>query len=108
MKLHHPTPKKPEHFPHRHIKIKYGPEDQLVPARDSSPKVPQETVNYIQAAVCIFLWYRRIVDLTLLLALNVILSQKASPTEETVKEFNHFLYYMATYPTQLSGSTPVT
>eukprot|EP00957_Ditylum_brightwellii_P024354 1837601-Ditylum_brightwellii.AAC.1 len=46
----------------------------------------------------LFLWYRRIVDLTLLPALNAISSQQAAPSEETVKKLDHFLDYMATYP----------
>eukprot|EP00957_Ditylum_brightwellii_P045572 3455636-Ditylum_brightwellii.AAC.1 len=78
--------------------MKYGQEGQLVPAKDSSPKVSPETINHIQSAVGIFLWYRRIVDLTLLPALNIISSKQEAPTEETVKELDHFLDCMATYP----------
>eukprot|EP00957_Ditylum_brightwellii_P209955 15364419-Ditylum_brightwellii.AAC.2 len=97
-KLKHPKPSKPEHSLHRHVKIKYGREGQLVPAADTLPKVPKETMEYIQAAVGIFLWYGRIVDLTLLPALNAISAQQAALTEETVKTLDHFLNYMATYP----------
>eukprot|EP00957_Ditylum_brightwellii_P006850 518739-Ditylum_brightwellii.AAC.1 len=50
-KLCHPKPQKTQHSPHYHIKTKYGPEGQLVPEKDSSPKVPKETIEYIQAAV---------------------------------------------------------
>eukprot|EP00957_Ditylum_brightwellii_P002057 157902-Ditylum_brightwellii.AAC.1 len=94
----HPKPKKPQHSPHRRVKIKYGPEGQLVPKQDSSPKVPKETIEYIQAAMGIFLWYGRIVNLTLLPALNAISLQQATPTKETVKELDHFLDHIATYP----------
>eukprot|EP00957_Ditylum_brightwellii_P113022 8618552-Ditylum_brightwellii.AAC.1 len=54
-KLCHPKPQKPQHSPHRHIKIKYGPEGQLVPKQDSSSLVPTETIGHIQAAVGLFL-----------------------------------------------------
>eukprot|EP00957_Ditylum_brightwellii_P058733 4453601-Ditylum_brightwellii.AAC.1 len=69
-----------------------------MPEKDISPKVPQQTIDHLQAAVGIFLWYGRIVDLTLLPALNAISAQQALPTEETVKAMDHFLNYMATYP----------
>eukprot|EP00957_Ditylum_brightwellii_P047760 3628082-Ditylum_brightwellii.AAC.1 len=36
-KLKHPTPSKPEHSPHHHVKIKYRVEGQLVPEADTSP-----------------------------------------------------------------------
>eukprot|EP00957_Ditylum_brightwellii_P124501 9488420-Ditylum_brightwellii.AAC.1 len=97
-KLCKPCPKKPEYLLHCHIRIKYGLEGQLVPAEDMSPKVPQKTIDYFQEVVGILLWYRRILDLTLLPALNDILSQQAAPMEETVKVLDHFLNYMATYP----------
>eukprot|EP00957_Ditylum_brightwellii_P045026 3415788-Ditylum_brightwellii.AAC.1 len=55
-------------------------------------------MEYIQTAVGIFLWYGQIVDLTLLPALNAILAQQSAPTEQTVKELDHFFNYMWTYP----------
>eukprot|EP00957_Ditylum_brightwellii_P105614 8052572-Ditylum_brightwellii.AAC.1 len=55
-------------------------------------------MEYIQIAVGIFLWYGKIVDLTLLLALNAISTQQSKPTVQTVKELDHFLNYMWTYP----------
>eukprot|EP00957_Ditylum_brightwellii_P046485 3527710-Ditylum_brightwellii.AAC.1 len=100
-KLKHPTPTKQEYLPHRHVKIKYGPEGQMVPEKDISPKVPQQTIDYLQAAVGIFLWYGRIVNLTLLPALNAISAQQSAPTEEMVKAMDQFLNYMATYPDTL-------
>eukprot|EP00957_Ditylum_brightwellii_P211491 15366227-Ditylum_brightwellii.AAC.1 len=97
-KLKHPCPKKPEYSPHHHVKITYGPEGQLVPEKDASPPVLKETIEYIQTAVGMFLWYGQIVDLTLLSALNDILAQQAAPTEQIVKELDHFLNYMWAYP----------
>eukprot|EP00957_Ditylum_brightwellii_P159349 12129451-Ditylum_brightwellii.AAC.1 len=55
-------------------------------------------MEYIQTAVGIFLWYGRIFDLTLLPALNAISAQQSKPTVQTVKELDHFLDYMWTYP----------
>eukprot|EP00957_Ditylum_brightwellii_P181152 13798682-Ditylum_brightwellii.AAC.1 len=48
--------------------------------------------------VGVFVWHGRIVDLTLLPALNAISTQQAAPTKAKVKEVDHFLNYMATYP----------
>eukprot|EP00957_Ditylum_brightwellii_P118259 9019440-Ditylum_brightwellii.AAC.1 len=69
----------------------------MVPEADTPPKIPQQTIDYIQAVVGIFLWYGRIVDLTLLPALNAISAQQSVPTKEEVKSLDHFLNYMATY-----------
>eukprot|EP00957_Ditylum_brightwellii_P072926 5541697-Ditylum_brightwellii.AAC.1 len=70
----------------------------MVPEANTSPKVPQQTIDYIQAAVGIFLWCGHIVNLTLLPALNTISAQQMAPTEETVKALDYLLSYMATYP----------
>eukprot|EP00957_Ditylum_brightwellii_P193011 14695753-Ditylum_brightwellii.AAC.1 len=55
-------------------------------------------MEYIQTSVRIFLWYRQIVDLTLLPALNGISAQQLKPTVQTVKDLDHFWNYMWTYP----------
>eukprot|EP00957_Ditylum_brightwellii_P126364 9633301-Ditylum_brightwellii.AAC.1 len=55
-------------------------------------------MQYIQAVVGIFLWYARAVDLTIPPTLNDIASQQAAPTKATVKETNHLLNYLSTYP----------
>ena len=98
VKLGHKASTKPEHSPHCHVKIKYGKEGQLVPPPDETPLVMPQTVQYIQTIVGIFLWYARAVDLTLLPALNAIASQQSAPTEATLKETDHLLNYLATYP----------
>eukprot|EP00957_Ditylum_brightwellii_P125297 9550342-Ditylum_brightwellii.AAC.1 len=97
-KLKHLCTTKPEYSPHRHVKITYGPEGQLVPEKDTSPPVPTETMECIQTAVGMFLWYGRTVDLTLLPALNAISAQQSKPTVQTVHELDHSLNYMWTYP----------
>eukprot|EP00957_Ditylum_brightwellii_P096430 7344296-Ditylum_brightwellii.AAC.1 len=97
-KLKHPCPRKPEYSLHWHIKITYGPKGQLVSEKDTSPKVPKETIKYIQTALGIFLWYGQIIDLMLLPALNAISAQQVEPTVQMVKELDHFLNFMWTYP----------
>eukprot|EP00957_Ditylum_brightwellii_P055667 4217412-Ditylum_brightwellii.AAC.1 len=55
-------------------------------------------VQYIQTVVSFFLWYAQAVDLTLLPTLNAIASQQSAPMEATLKEMDHLLDYLATYP----------
>ena len=35
-KLQHPTPKKPQHAPHKHLQPIYGQQQQFTPAPDTS------------------------------------------------------------------------
>eukprot|EP00957_Ditylum_brightwellii_P044825 3400858-Ditylum_brightwellii.AAC.2 len=79
VKLGHKAPTKPKHSPHRHVKIKYGTEGQLVPPPDATPLITTQTVQYIQTVVGIFIWYARAVNLTLFSALNAIASQQSAP-----------------------------
>eukprot|EP00957_Ditylum_brightwellii_P059416 4511112-Ditylum_brightwellii.AAC.1 len=74
VKLGHKAPAKPEHSPHRHVKIRYGQEGQLVLPLDELPLITRQTIQYIQSIVGIFLWYARAVDLALLPTLNAIAS----------------------------------
>eukprot|EP00957_Ditylum_brightwellii_P048990 3717062-Ditylum_brightwellii.AAC.1 len=43
VKLGHKAPTKPKHSPHRHVKIKYDTEGQLVPPPDETPLVMPQT-----------------------------------------------------------------
>eukprot|EP00957_Ditylum_brightwellii_P000715 56185-Ditylum_brightwellii.AAC.1 len=70
-----------------------------MPPPDKLPLVTTQTIQYIQSVVGIFLLYVRAVDLTLLPALNAVASQQAALEEATVKETDHLLNYLATYPT---------
>ena len=45
-----------------------------------------------------FLHHVGAVDPTLIMELSRISSQKYKPTEPTIKQLNHFLEYMETYP----------
>eukprot|EP00957_Ditylum_brightwellii_P174282 13268980-Ditylum_brightwellii.AAC.1 len=58
--------------------------------------------QHIQAAVDIFLWYARDIDLTTLPALNEIALQQAVPTETTICSTTSPLIQM-----QKSDSAPV-
>ena len=52
----------------------------------------------LQQVVGVFLYYARAVDPTMLHALNVLATQQAKGTENTIKAMNHFLNYCATHP----------
>ena len=52
----------------------------------------------VQQVVGSFLYYGRVVDMTILAALSDISGQQANPTEKTMQRVNTFLDYMATNP----------
>ena len=53
--------------------------------------------KYIQQVLKTFLYYARVVDTTMLLALGAIASEQASPTRATMKKLDQFLDYAASH-----------
>ena len=54
-----------------------------------------KTKKYIQQVLGTFLYYARAIDPTMLVALSVIASEQASPTQSTMKKVDRFLDYAA-------------
>ena len=65
---------------------------------DTSPLLDKEGTKQIQEISGCLLWYARIVDNTLLKALNTIARKQSAPTELTNKWANQILDYCATNP----------
>ncbi len=62
-----------------------------------APNIPldKEGQKYIQAVMGTLLYYSRAVDPTMLVALNVIVTQQASPTQRTMERVKQLLDYCA-------------
>jgi hypothetical protein len=96
--LQHPTPLKPVHAPHKSRIIVYGRKAQTPTEEDNSPKLDGPNTKRIQRITGKFLFYARAVDHTMLVALNELGRQQASPTEATMKAALQLLDYAASHP----------
>ena len=97
-KYGHLTPKKPQHFPHKHRLIDYGATQQLVQPTDDSPPLNDKGIKRVQGIVgaLIYIWIA--VNNKLLVALSAIRAQQAAATEETKDAIEQLLDYVETYP----------
>ena len=91
-------PKKPQHQPHAHVAPKYGATVQYAKEEDTADPATKEEKKYIQQVLGTFLYYARMVDGTMLVALSAIASEQATPTKNTLKKIAQFLDYAATNP----------
>ena len=98
-KLQHPYPSKPQHAPHQWIAKKYGVHSQETPPEDTSPPLPPEGKTHIQRVTGSFLFYGRVVDNTILSAVNKIVMSQATPTITTIAKTKMLMDYLATHPT---------
>ena len=97
-KYQHPPPKKPQHAPHHWTKPVYGQKVQYAQQENQSKKLDSKGKQKIQSVAGTFLYYGRGVDNTILVALNDIGTQQATPTENTNKEVNWLMDYLHTHP----------
>jgi hypothetical protein len=91
----HERPLKIQNSPHPHVATRYGAKTQYVEPVEESPPLDKEKQRYIQAVVGTLLYYSRAVDPTMLVALNAIATQQASPTEKTMERVRQLLDYAA-------------
>ena len=90
--------RKLNHQPHRHIVPNYGAKIQYASKDDTSPKVDKDVTKFIQQVTGTFLYYARVVDPTMLVALSAIAADQATPTERTLEKALYFLDYVARHP----------
>ena len=79
-KFQHPKPTRKQHAPHPWVQKIYGKHQQLV---DNPPPLPQLSkleTKLIQQKVETFLYYTRVLDDTILMALNSIGIMQSKPT----------------------------
>ena len=84
--------------PHQHAVPVYGAKIQYSKLADPSPKLCDKDEKFIQQVTGTFLYYARAVDATMLLAFGAIVSDQASPTEETMRTTLIFLDYVTIHP----------
>ena len=98
LKWGHTIPSKPQHAPFRHATINYGAKQQFANSPDASPKLDDTGIKRIQAVVGTLLYYGRVVDNKLLVALSELRSTQAAATKLTKADLSQLLDYLSTYP----------
>ena len=89
-------PNKPCQSPHTNKLPTYGAKAQHTDDPDESPELNTIDTRMIQAIIRSSLYYGRVVDNELLVALSTIVMKKHSPTTFTRPEVHHLLDYVAT------------
>ncbi len=84
-----------QNSPHPHVAPTYGAKAQYVEPDEISTPLDKEGKKYIQAVTGTLLYYSRAVDPTMLVALNAIATQQASPTQKTLERVKQLLDYCA-------------
>jgi hypothetical protein len=95
--LRHPPPARPQHSPHRWAAPVYGPQTQLA-STDISPLLDKLGIKRVQQISGLFLYYSRCCDPTIIVALNEISNNQASPTKHTKQACDMLLDYLSTHP----------
>ena len=97
-KFQHPVPLRPQHAPHKWTRPTYGAKTQFAPNPDTTDKLGKTGITRIQQINGTFLYYGRAIDPTILVALNEIATQQASPSIATTKKADMLMDYLSTYP----------
>jgi hypothetical protein len=85
----HERPSTPQHQPYPHAPIQYGAKAQYAELLDTSPLLNKDDKRFIQEVTGTFLFYARVVDPTMLVALGSLAVEQVSPTEETMRTCTH-------------------
>ena len=90
----------PQYSSHAHTPVKFGKKGarQYATAPDDSPSLSSKETKHIQSTTGSFLFYRRVIDNTILPTLNEIASAQSQPTEQTKDKSQHLMDYLNTYP----------
>ena len=79
----HPKPTTPEHSPHRATDRQIGVKVQLTEPIDKTPTLSKQQRIDIQRVIGTLLYYGRVVDPTISVALSSIAAQQSNSTEQT-------------------------
>ena len=97
-RIQDPTPKKPQHAPHKCV-ANYLPAQQQTPiAEPDGETLPPEHIKRVQQILGSLLYYARAVDPTLLVTLSSLEQYQATPNNQTQGAINQVLDYCATHP----------
>jgi hypothetical protein len=94
----HPAPNRPQHSPHAWTPPQYGSGTQQTAEPDKSSPLTPANVTRLQQIIGVLLYYARMVDNTMLVALGTLASAQAKGTEATMDATTHLLNYCATHP----------
>ena len=89
----HEWPCRPQNSPHPHVAPIYGAKAQYVEMDIPSAPLDKEGQKFIHAITGTLLYYSRAVDPTMLVTLNTIATQQASPTQKTMDRIKQLLDY---------------
>jgi hypothetical protein len=82
-KYQHAAPVRPEHTPHTQNPPIYGAKTQYVEDKTASPALSDKDVNKLQQLTGTLLYYARDVDRTLIMPINVLVSEQSKATAVT-------------------------
>jgi hypothetical protein len=94
----HPQPTRPQHSPHAWIPPRYGATAQQSDKEIESPPLGPSNLKRLQQIIGALLYYARMVDNTLLVAIGTIASEQSKGTNATMEAITQLLNYCATHP----------
>ena len=92
----HIKPTKKQYAPYPCTKINYGAKKRYATQSSQAPALDKKGKKFIQQVCGKFLFLGRAVDSTLLCPISAIASQSSKPTEDTLKQTQQLLDYVAT------------
>ena len=98
LKWGHTIPSKPQHAPICHATINYGAKQKFTNSPYTRPKLDNTGIKRIQAVGGALLYYGRVVDNKLLVALSELGFTQAAATKLTKADLSQLLDYLSTYP----------
>ena len=97
-RFQNPTPTRPQRSPHKWLVPMYGAKVQYSPNASTAPALDKRGITCVQIIPGTFLYIARAVDPTILVALNYIGAEQASPTTDTTQKTKMLMDYAATQP----------
>ena len=97
-KTQHTKPIIPTYTPYKWNPPTCGKTIQYTKPPDDSPKLDSKQKRFVQSVIGSLLYCSRAVDPTMLVALNELSAEQASPTTNTLQKIKQLLDYTATYP----------
>jgi hypothetical protein len=98
LKYKHVLSPRPQHCPYSPEPTKIGSEAQSPLPFDMTRKLSDAKIKQVQKFVGSIMYYARVVDMTVLMALSTIASKQAQGTERTMEKALQVLNYLATHP----------
>jgi len=97
-RFQHPFPSRSQHSPHAWTPPTFGSGAQMTQDEHSSPPASTVQIKRLQEILGVLLYYARMVDNTMLVALSTLASAQSKATEDTLNATTHLLNYCATHP----------